>query len=58
MEVDAKIVDRTGQLVEPDEEGLDADVVEVDYTTTRLRKLPQLTHLTIIDVGGYCQLPY
>lgn len=48
-----RILDRTGQEVgdpQTELEALSPDLLEVDYTNTRLRSLPPLAHLHQVEV--------
>lgn len=54
------ILDRTGQNIgDPETElaDLSPDLLEVDYTNTRLRKLPPLKHLHQVEVRCIFGLP-
>lgn len=53
VQEDAHILDRTGQDIgdpQTELEDLSPDLVEVDYTNTRLRTLPPLKHLFQVEV--------
>jgi hypothetical protein len=53
VQSEESILDRTGQNIgEPESEleDLAADLLEVDYTNTRLRRLPPLKHLFQVEV--------